>query len=80
MKAKYIDEEKLSLENRLYGKSLTATEKKSIDSLIQKMRKLPLDERKKATTEAFQKATLEEKTAYNQYLMIQLARVYHDAK
>jgi uncharacterized repeat protein (TIGR01451 family) len=80
VKAKYIDEEKQTLEKVLYGNSMTATEKKTIDTFFQSLRKKSASAQRLLILSQYDRVAQDERTVGNTYFLYKLAKAYNQVK
>jgi uncharacterized repeat protein (TIGR01451 family) len=80
IQAKYLDEEKISLENKLYGKLLTSTQNKEIKTYFQSLKSLSINEKKSNLEKKYFAVSTEKHTAFTEYFLMQIAKIYTEAK
>ena len=76
VQAKYIDEEKDTLETYLLGKLLTDIEKRSIMDSLKSLKTLSVEAKKKSLREKFEALSLEKRTPSTRYALLQIAKAY----
>jgi LPXTG-site transpeptidase (sortase) family protein len=80
VKAKYLDEEKISLENKLYGKLLTSSQNKEIQTYFQSLKSLSVSEKKSNLEKKYLAVSAEKHTAFTEYFLMQIAKSYAELK
>lgn len=76
VQAKFIDEEKVVLEEQLYGTLLAIHEKKEIQVYHSSLKSLSRDEQKINLEKKFAALSLLEDSPYKRYYLLQVARIY----
>lgn len=80
MKAKFIDEEKIHIEDLLYGRLLSSNEQKEVSKYLQSLKSLTLDEKKTNLLKKFDEISEIEASKYKQYFLMQIAKTYKELK
>ena len=80
VKAKYINEEKIALEEKLFGKLLTSTQNKEIKTYFQSLKSLSVSEKKANLEKKYLTVSAEKHTAFTEYFLMQIAKSYAELK
>ena len=80
VKAKYIDEEKISLEDILYGRLLTTQEQKTVKQYFDSIKKLSLSEKQASLLGKYDEVVAEKSSPYTRYFRMQIAKTYKELK
>ena len=76
VKAKYINEEKIALEEKLFGTLLSAKEKNEIQTYRSSLKSLSRELKKQSLEKKHEELQALKSSAYRDYYLLQLGKIY----